>query len=566
MKKRILLMLVMTVMLVLALAVAVSAESVHAGKVDLNQKVILNDGTECALFDAEGNALIWFRDNTGALKSIRADIGIDGEDKVDYIIDAFAGGLAGFNGVSITQIDRVIITYNGDTYDAKSIVVFNIMDDDVVVTSCTKSNYNGYIGKPVDSLQNLFSGATNIEYAFLRLDTTAIQGAAFNKATNLKYVNLEDLTQMVQIAGNGFYGCSSLGPDIVLPNSIISIGTACFRGCSSLETIRLGEKAKSVGSWDFLMDCPKLTTVYVPGTLTNITINSFSKTNNITEIFYVGTEAQANSFIESAAKSGGNGVIATLELISYTNYKAKVASGEATGKYFVYDYSYCIAFNNNNHELDPEKSNACAGICSVCGDKSYSANPSHDFTTTIAYTDYCSFGIKTQTCSHEGCQYAEGTPYVTDAPAIITSFQGISTKINGDGLTIDYIVNYEALEAYSTLNGVDVELGFVVSAYDKTGDKPLDNESAVKAPVLTWKYESDNSNVVKYTGLSFRLEGNWDQSVDLDGNGEKETSMKDIKFCMAGYIIDNGAIFYINANGTGEVADFNSYNGVTSLE
>lgn len=58
--KRLFLVLVMAIVFVLALTVAVSAESVHNGKVDLNQKVTLSDGTECALFDAEGNALIWY--------------------------------------------------------------------------------------------------------------------------------------------------------------------------------------------------------------------------------------------------------------------------------------------------------------------------------------------------------------------------------------------------------------------------------------------------------------------------------------------------------------------------
>ena len=559
MKKKILLMLVMTVVLVLALAVAVSADSVHAGKVDLNQEVTLSDGTECALFDAEGNALIWFRDNTGALKSIRADIGITGESKVDYIIDSYAGALAGFSGVSITQIDRVIITYNGVTYDAKSIVVFNIMDDDVVVTSCTKSNYNGYIGKPVDSFQNLFSGATNIEYAFLRLDTVAIQGAGFNKATNLKYVNLEDLTQMVQIAGNGFYGCSSLGPDIVLPNSIINIGTACFRGCSSLETIRLGEKAKSVGSWDFLMDCPKLTTVYIPGTLTNITINSFSKTNNITEIFYVGTEAQANSFIESAAKSGGNGVIATLELISYTNYKAKVASGEATGKYFVYDYSYCEAFNKGVHELDPEKSNACAGICGVCGEASLAEKPVHDYVTTITYDNFLAVGIKTQTCQNAGCAHGEKTPYETEVNAIIKEFKGFSTPVEGEGLTFGYVIDYEALEEYVAVNGKSVELGLVVAGKALLdGKAPLGengnvaNEKVVKISVVTWSNKAeDNADIAKYTGVDFKITGDW-------------TDLKDVEIYMAGYLSYGDGYKYLNAGGSSDTADYTTYNTIVN--
>ena len=500
--KRLFLALVMVIVFVLALTVAVSAESVHNGKVDLNQKVTLSDGTECALFDAEGNALIWFIDNTGALKSIRADIGIEGENKVDYIIDAYAGALAGFSGVSITQIDRVIITYNGVTYDAKSIVVFNIMDDDVVVTSCTKTNYNGYIGKPVDSFQNLFSGATTLQYAFLRLDTVAIQASVFNKATNLKYVNLEDLTKMVQIAGSGFYECASLGPNIVLPNSLVNIGTACFRGCSSLETIRLGEKVSGVGSWDFLMSCPKLTTVYISGTLTNITINSFKNSPNITTVFYTGDKTAAETFMQKATSSGGNDYVTALTLISNDEYKKLE---DKSGKYFVYDYSVCNAFYNGNHEFDIEKSNDCAGICGTCGEESLKANPIHNYVTTIVYENYLAKGVKTQVCQNAGCVH-NVAPYVTDANPIITEFKGFSVSEKGDAITFGYSFDKNAIAEYEELYG-KIELGFVVAVkallgenapLKDNGDKQSDN--VVKASVI--------DKEAGYIGADFVLRGN----------------------------------------------------------
>ncbi len=555
--KRLFLVLVMAIAFVLALTVAVSAESVHNGKVDLNQKVTLSDGTECALFDAEGNALIWFIDNTGALKSIRADIGIEGENKVDYIIDAYAGALAGFNGVSITQIDRVIITYNGVTYDAKSIVVFNIMDDDVVVTSCTKTNYNGYIGKPVDSFQSLFSEATTLQYAFLRLDTVAIQASVFNKATNLKYVNLEDLTKMVQIAGSGFYECASLGPNIVLPNSLINIGTACFRGCSSLETIRLGEKVSGVGSWDFLMNCPKLTTVYIPGTLTNITINSFKDSPNITTVFYTGDVTAANAFMTSANNSGGNGYVTALTLISNDEYKKLE---DKSGKYFVYDYSVCNAFYNGNHEFDIEKSNDCAGICGTCGEVALKANPIHNYVTTISYAKgYLNTGIKTETCQNAGCAHENGYESVVEA---VATFNGISVKIKGDGLTFGFTINYEALDELVKITGKSVELGFVVGVKDFIDGEVYGNQNAVTASVLTWIVETEEEkNEVKYASADFVLRGTWDRMVDLDGDETAETDVKDVEFYMAGYLATNNTVSYLNASDNFTSPDVVTYSG-----
>lgn len=553
--KRLFLALVMAIVFVLALTVAVSAESVHNGKVDLNQKVTLSDGTECALFDAEGNALIWFRDNTGALKSIRADIGIDGESKVDYVITGWNGG-GGIQGLAAQQIDDVFITVDGVKYDDKSIVVFNIMDDDVVVTTSTKGDF--LIGKPVNCMQNLFNNKGNIlEYLFLRLDTVAIQATAFKDSSKLKYVNLEDLYTLKQIAGNAFAYCSSLGPDLVLPNSITSIGTACFNGCSSLVTARIGDKVSSCGSYDFFMNCTSLTTLYIPGTLTNITINSFKNSPNITKIFYTGDVTAANAFMTSANNSGGNGYVTALTLISNAEYKKLE---DKSGKYFVYDYSVCNAFYNGNHEFDIEKSNDCAGICGTCGEVALKANPIHNYVTTISYAKgYLNTGIKTETCQNAGCAHASGYESVVEE---IATFNGVSVKIKGDGLTFGFTINYKALDELVKITGNSVELGFVVGVKDFIEGEAYNNKNAVTASVLTWIVETEEEkNEVKYASADFVLRGTWDRMVDLDGDMTAETDVKDVEFYMAGYLATNNTVSYLNASDNFTSPDVVTYRG-----
>ena len=76
MKKKLLLLTVLVIALTCLFAISVSAAGVH-DNVDKTQKVTLSDGTQVNLFDSEGNALIWYKDNSGTLQSIRADIGIE---------------------------------------------------------------------------------------------------------------------------------------------------------------------------------------------------------------------------------------------------------------------------------------------------------------------------------------------------------------------------------------------------------------------------------------------------------------------------------------------------------
>ena len=94
--KRILFFVLMLVSLSCLLAFSVSAEenSVHNGRVDLDASVTV-DGQEMNLFDDDGNALIWFisgQDENGknVYSSIRADIGVSGDNKVDFQVNSWA--------------------------------------------------------------------------------------------------------------------------------------------------------------------------------------------------------------------------------------------------------------------------------------------------------------------------------------------------------------------------------------------------------------------------------------------------------------------------------------------
>ena len=157
--KKLLVILSLSLLLVCFFALGVSADttaSIHAG-VDKTQSVTLSDGTVCNLFDADGNALIWFitgTDESGAntYASIRADIGITGDNKVDYNCGwAATGGGDKLDGIMQYQVGTLTITYNGTTYNANTIVVANLMDDDVKLTSGQN------VGNPVTSFAKTFS-------------------------------------------------------------------------------------------------------------------------------------------------------------------------------------------------------------------------------------------------------------------------------------------------------------------------------------------------------------------------------------------------------------------------
>ena len=580
MKKKIFLMLVMTVMLVLALTVAVSADSVHTGKVDLNQKVTLSDGTECALFDADGDALIWYKDANGALQSIKAQ----DERVLFYCTYQFGVGNSVVGSVTVYEISKIEIALESGTLPCSSIVVFNIMDDDVL------SNAGGSrLNNPVNCIRsNTFINSTNLEYAFLRLDTGAIQASAFQGCSNLKYVNLEHLTELRQFGGGSCFNncksfmvgevldlsntklCAILGTGtfnnvklkgIILPNTVTDLGDWNLQGMS-LESFVVPTGVTKISGSTF-NDTKTLKTIYINNTLTSISDRAFNNTG-LEKIFYVGTLDQLNTLLAKASKTSNDPFWAVVgennaNVISYADYKNLE---DKSGKYVVYNYNYCEAYNKSIHELDPTKSNACAGICGLCGETALAPNPVHDYVTTIEYTNYLAKGTRTQTCQNPGCAH-NTAPYETSANAIIASFKGFSTKEVGDGLTFGYTLNLEAIEEYEAVSGKTLEFGFVVAVQAFLGDNaPLDKDgNAASDNVIKASITSEDHT---YTGADFRLTStSWDGTANING---VETALKDIKFYMAGYIIDGASVVYINSGATGDKADALSYKDVAGTE
>ena len=445
MKKKLFLAFVMTFAFAMVLAFAVSAESVHnENTVDYGATVTLDDGTVLPLYDESRNSLIWYTD------------GKDEEGKTKYSsVRADDSARVHWQAEGWDEVRSWGAYLEDGTTSIKSkIVVINLMDDDVVRNTGTGS----YLGKPMDNFKQLFEGMKLLEYCYLRLDTKTINTNSFNGCSKLKYINLENLTQLKRMAQNSqFSGCSRLFDGEVLDLTRTQLyefeGSSTFSGVP-FKGVKFPETMVKIGSNTTFNNCTNLEFVSI-GSKAVFYGTPFSGCTSLKAIYYVGTLEQLN-------KSTISSMVENPTVKSYAEYKALA---DKSGVYIVYDYSRCEAFNRGIHgEATPI--NKCVGICNVCSEMLVNHMETENIGVTIAYSNYALAGEKVTDCQNEGCTYH----ITTEAPALFTCL-GYSAPENGDdGISIKYTVNGTAIAEYERVTGATLSYGMFATTKQAVGN------------------------------------------------------------------------------------------------
>ena len=109
---------------------------------------------------------------------------------------------------------------------------------------------------------------------------TSIGSHAFSGCSNLTSITIP--SSVVTIDGYAFENCSSL-TSITIPEGITSIGNYAFRNCSSLTSITIGEGVTSIGSNTF-SGCSSLESIVIPSNVTSIDKYAFSYCDSLISI------------------------------------------------------------------------------------------------------------------------------------------------------------------------------------------------------------------------------------------------------------------------------------------
>ena len=136
---------------------------------------------------------------------------------------------------------------------------------------------------------------------------------SFEGCASLEEVVLPD--SLSSIGDYAFSDCSSL-TSVTIGDGVTIIGKAAFSYCISLESITIPDSVTSIGEGAFYM-CESLTSIVIPDSVTSIGEGAFAGCESLETVYYRGSEEEWNEI----GIRGGNEPLLNAEIVF--NYKGE---------------------------------------------------------------------------------------------------------------------------------------------------------------------------------------------------------------------------------------------------
>ena len=151
---------------------------------------------------------------------------------------------------------------------------------------------------------------------------------------------------VTSIGSEAFEGCTGL-TSITIPNSVTSIGYWTFSCCSSLTSITIPDGVTSIGDMDF-GGCSGLTSITIPNSVTSIGDSAFYGCTGLKDVYYTGSKDEWEAI--SIGEYNDRLLNATIHYNGNDDSVLSLNHSEMTVSNNVCPYLYASIRNNSEYE------------------------------------------------------------------------------------------------------------------------------------------------------------------------------------------------------------------------
>ena len=163
------------------------------------------------------------------------------------------------------------VVYNNEQYD------FTI--DDIIFE--TIGNVKYYI-EPITNYYVAYEIVDKSQEVVFDVKTNRIGPKLFYNNSNLTSIDLQNLSNLIEICAQAFYDCSEL-TSVALPNNLKYIENYAFQNCSKLVNVILPEGLLKIGDYAF-SNCSALSSIDIPDSLIEIGKNAFDDCSALSSV------------------------------------------------------------------------------------------------------------------------------------------------------------------------------------------------------------------------------------------------------------------------------------------
>ena len=171
---------------------------------------------------------------------------------------------------SVTEIGNY--AFNGCTGLTKVII-----ND---ISAWCNIEFLSFDANPLYYAHHLYLGDNEITDLVIPNSVTTIGSLAFYRCTGLTSLTIPN--SVTSIGSTAFRGCSGL-TSVTIPNSVTKIGNNAFDGCTGLTSLTIGNSVTTIGDSAF-WNCTGLTSLTIPNSVTTIGEKAFYDCTGLTSV------------------------------------------------------------------------------------------------------------------------------------------------------------------------------------------------------------------------------------------------------------------------------------------